>query len=320
MPSDSTLSLPSSYAALPTKYIALSHVPAASPTPTKVIVVTLNRPEKNNAFTEAMGEELKEVFELFDVDDRVRAIVLTGAGKMFCAGADLEIGFLEAKNSEPGGARGHRDSAGRASLAIHNCRKPTVVAINGSAVAAGITMTLPAAIRVAYKDAKIGFVFSRRGVTMEGVSAFFLPRVIGYSRALHLITTGKTYPASHPLLSTLFSEVLPTPEATVARGLELATEIAENTSTVATALMRDLMYRGPDSAEATHLLESRVIFDMFGGRDNLEGVQSFFEKRKPDFQASFNNVEDVPAVYPWWTRVDVTKPESAAKSAFKSKL
>ncbi|KAH8698699.1 enoyl-CoA hydratase/isomerase family protein [Talaromyces proteolyticus] len=277
--------IPSSYATLPTKYIRLSHVPADSPTPTKVILVTLNRPEKHNAWIKDMARELEAVYKQFDVDDRVRAIVLTGAGKMFCAGADLEVGFLGGQGEKdlagPSGAKDHRDSAGWVTLAMHNCRKPTVVAINGSAVGVGITCTLPAAIRVAYQDAKIGFVFARRGVIMEGASAFFLPKLIGHSRALHLATTGGVYPASHPLLSNLFSELLPTPEATIARALELANDIAENTSVVATAIMRDLMWRTPSSAEETHLLNSRLIYDLFGSTDNTEGVASFFEKRKP---------------------------------------
>jgi enoyl-CoA hydratase/carnithine racemase len=258
-----------------------------------------------------MARELEAVYKQFDIDDRVRAVVLTGSGKMFCAGADLEVGFLTGKAAkdiaDPGGARDHRDSAGWVTLAMHNCRKPTVVAINGSAVGVGITSTLPAAIRVAYKDAKIGFVFGRRGLIMEGASAFFLPKLIGHSRALHLVTTGSVYPASHPLLSNLFSELLPTPEATVARALELAGEIAENTSVVAGAVMRDLIWRTPGSAEETHLLNSRLIFDMFGGTDNAEGVASFLEKRKADFTGSFNRPEDVPPAWPWWAPVSVGK-------------
>jgi enoyl-CoA hydratase/carnithine racemase len=303
--------LPSSYADLPTKHIKLFHVPADSPTPTKVILVTLYRPEKHNAWIGEMARELEAVYKQFDIDDRVRAVVLTGSGKMFCAGADLEVGFLTGKAAkdiaDPGGARDHRDSAGWVTLAMHNCRKPTVVAINGSAVGVGITSTLPAAIRVAYKDAKIGFVFGRRGLIMEGASAFFLPKLIGHSRALHLVTTGSVYPASHPLLSNLFSELLPTPEATVARALELAGEIAENTSVVAGAVMRDLIWRTPGSAEETHLLNSRLIFDMFGGTDNAEGVASFLEKRKADFTGSFNRPEDVPPAWPWWAPVSVGK-------------
>lgn len=298
--------LPDSYAALPTKSIKLSHVPADSPTVTKVILVTLYRPTKHNAWTAEMARELETVYNMVDIDDRVRAVLLTGSGKMFCAGADLEIGWVtnDTKDEvEPGGARNHRDSAGWVTTAMHKCRKPTVVAINGSAVGVGITCTLPAAIRVAYKDAKIGFVFARRGLIAEGASTFFLPRLIGHSRAMHLLTTGSVYPASHPLLSTLFSETLPSPEATVARALELATDIAENTSNVSTAIMRDLVWRGPGSAEEMHLLNSRLIFDLFGTGDNLEGVRSFFEKRKPDFKGSFNYNKDIPAAWPWWNTV-----------------
>lgn len=124
---------------------------------------------------------------------------------------------------------------------------------------------------------------------------------------MHLFTTGGVYPASHPLLSTIFSETLASPEATVARALELATDIAENTSTMATAIMRDLLWRSPNGAEETHLLNSRLIFDMFGNDDNMEGVMSFFAKCKPDFKASFNNREDIPAAWPWWTPVSFEK-------------
>ena len=159
-------------------------------------------------------------------------------------------------------------------------------------------MTLPASIRVACASAKIGFVFVRRGIIMEACSSYFLPRLIGMSRAMHLITTGSLYPASHPLLTNLFSEVLPTPEATVTRALELADEVAKNTSTVSTKLMRDLMYRGANSAEGAHLLDSRVIFGLFESKDNNKGVKSFFEKRPPNFQGKMP--DDAPNAYPWW--------------------
>ncbi|KAF3481149.1 enoyl-CoA hydratase/isomerase [Arthroderma uncinatum] len=308
-------SLPDSYAALPTAHIKLSHVPASSPTPTPVLLLTLNRPEKLNAYTEQMSREMAEVFGMVDIDDRVKVVVLTGSGtKAFCAGADLDIGF---KGMGKGGAaerdKDHRDGGGRITLAIHNCRKPTIAAINGSAVGIGITMTLPATIRLATAKAKIGFVFSRRGLIMEAVSSFFLPRLIGHSRALHVTTTGNTYPADHPLLKELFSEILPTPEATVARALELADDIARNTSTLSTSLMRDLMYRGPDSAEATHLLDSSLIYPLFGSRDNEEGVKSFLQKRSAEFKGSFNNPADIPAVYPWWNQVDVSPPKTNSK-------
>ncbi|EGD91853.1 hypothetical protein H112_00455 [Trichophyton rubrum D6] len=308
-------SLPESYAALPTEQIKLSHVPASSPTPTPVLLLTLHRPDKLNAYTEQMSREIASVFGMVDIDDRVKAVVMTGSGnKAFCAGADLDIGF---KGMGTGGAaareKDHRDGGGRIALAIHNCRKPTIAAINGSAVGIGITMTLPATIRVATAKAKIGFVFSRRGIIMEAVSSFFLPRLIGYSRALHVVTTGLAYPAEHPLLKDLFSELLPTPETTLARALEIADDIACNTSTISTSLMRDLMYRGPDSAEATHLLDSSLIYPLFGNRDNEEGVKSFFEKRSPQFKGSFNNPKDVPAAYPWWNQIDVSPPKLAPK-------
>jgi enoyl-CoA hydratase/carnithine racemase len=180
-------------------------------------------------------------------------------------------------------------------------------------------MTLPAAIRVVSSTAKIGFVFSQRGLVMEAASSFFLPRLIGHSRALHLTTTGSTYQATDPLLSNLFSEVLPNGEATLSRALQLASEVAANTSTVATSLMRDLMWRGPDNAEDTHLLDSAVIYGLFGQGDNEEGVKSFLEKRKPEFKASFQSTpEDLPQAYPWWKPVD-TKVRSQARGT-KAKL
>ena len=173
-----TLSPPPSYAALGFKQIRLSHVPESSKEVTPVIVVTLYRPEKYNAFTTSiMGRELIETFRLLDIDDRVKCIVLTGQGKMFCAGADLQ-----GDEWSPGTEyiRDHRDGGGQLALAIHRCRKPTIGAIQGSAVGVGITMTLPLSIRIAYEKAKIGFVFARRGIIMEACSSFFLPKLVGY--------------------------------------------------------------------------------------------------------------------------------------------
>ncbi|KAI1936259.1 hypothetical protein LOZ66_004717 [Ophidiomyces ophidiicola] len=270
-----------------------------------------------------MADELATVFAMADTDDRVKAIVLTGAGdRAFCAGADLELGFPKGAGKDGHINRGdverakdHRDTGGRVALAIHRCRKPTIAALNGAAVGIGITMTLPATIRLAPADAKVGFVFARRGLVMEAVSSFFLPRLIGHARAVHVVTTGAVYPAAHPLLRDLFSEILPDADQTLRRALELAADIAQNTSTVATALMRDMMFRGPASPEATHLLDSAVIYSLFGSRDNEEGVRSFFEKRPPRFTASVTNPDDLPSVYPWWDPVDISPP-----SAGKSKL
>jgi hypothetical protein len=150
---------------------------------------------------------------------------------------------------------------------------------------------------------------------MEACSSYFLPRLIGMSRAMHLITTGSVYPASHPLLTNLFSEVLPTPEATVARALELADEVGKNTSTVSTKLMRDLMYRGANSAEGAHLLDSRVIFGLFESKDNNEGVKNFF-KRPPNIQGKMP--DDAPNAYPWWERVNVASSAKYLKTGLKA--
>lgn len=158
------------------------------------------------------------------------------------------------------------NSGGRLALAIHRCRKPTIAAMQGSAVGLGMTMSLPAAIRIGCQKSKYGFVFPRRGLTMESSSSFFLPRLIGYSNALYLITTGGTFPPTSPHFGTLFQETYPDPNQVVARALELAMEVAENVSPMASYLSRELMWRNPGSAEETHLVDSAVLYHMFSGR------------------------------------------------------
>jgi enoyl-CoA hydratase/carnithine racemase len=154
-------------------------------------------------------------------------------------------------------------SGGRVALAIHHCRKPTIGALQGSAVGIGITMTLPMTIRIAYSQSKIGFVFSRRGLVMEACSSFFLPRLIGHSRALQAVTTGSTYLASDPIWSGLFAHTVDSPEKVLPKALEVASEVVKNTSVVSAYLMREMMYRGKGSAEETHLLDSRLIYELF---------------------------------------------------------
>ncbi|KAK5131479.1 enoyl-CoA hydratase/isomerase family protein [Cryomyces antarcticus] len=308
------LPLPSSYASLPYTQIRLSHVPASSPTPTSIILLTLYRPAKYNAFTTTMMAELEEAFALFDQDDRVKCIVVTGHGKMFCAGADLDTGFVGGEER----IRSHRDGGGRVALAIHRCRKPTIGALNGSAVGVGITMTLPMSIRIAYSQAKIGFVFARRGLVMEACSSYFLPRLIGLSRSLHLTTTGATYPASSHLFGTLFSETLDRAEEVLPRALAIAEEVVANTSTVSTYLMRELMWRGPESAEAAHLLDSSILYELFSSTDNKEGVKAFLEKRSVHFQGTME--KDAPQAYPWWNPIDVSSSVKGAPNQGKAKL
>ena len=311
---------PSSYSSLPFKDIKISHVPADSPTVSKVLVVAFNRPEKYNAVTDNLLTELETAYGIIDGDDRVRAVVLTGTGKAFCAGSDLEVGFsgIAASNQSEEAIESYRDQCvfeepcyptqvhmltpmsrgGRVALAMTNCSKPTIVALNGPAAGFGFTITFPAAIRVAWSGAKVTLPFARRGITLESCSAFFLPRLLGMAKAMHLATTGATYLASDPLVNPLFSQLLPTPQATVDYAVKLATDIAENTSTTSTKLIRDLLLYSPDTPEETHLLESRVFLSVVGSKDNVEGVESFMEKRKPVFSGSFNR-ESMP-FWPWW--------------------
>ena len=291
----------------------MSHVPADSPSPTPVILITLYRPGKHNSFTTIMTNELVKAVDLLSLDPRVKTIVMTGHDKMFCAGADLDGGQGLSYSGET--TRTHRDGGGQVTLAIYRCTKPVIAAINGSAVGVGITMTLPMNIRIVSDKAKIGFVFARRGIVMEAASSYFLPRLIGLSKALHLVTTGSVYPATDPLFRELFSEILP-PEKVLPRALELADEIARNTSAVSTHLMKDMMYRNPGTAEGTHLLDSKILLELFEGKDKQEGVHSFLEKRPANFKG--NMVDNAPAAWPWWEQIDVKAPASIED--LKSKL
>lgn len=203
---------------------------------------------------------------------------------------------------------------GRVALAITNCKKPTVVAVNGAAVGIGLTMTLPATIRVAWEGARCGLPFSRRGLVLESCSAFFLPRLIGLSRASHVVATGDVYAVTDPLVGGLFSKLLPSPAETVRYAIGLAGELAAKTSLVSTKLMRDMLLRCPASPEGAHVLDSRVFLQLAGTADNVEGVTSFLEKREPNFTDTVSR-ESVP-FWPWWDGDMgryVTQLEKAAK-------
>lgn len=301
-------SLPESYNTLSLPDIKFSHHPASSPTVTPVILVILNRPEAKNAFTSAMEDSLVTAFTLLSADPRVRAVVLTGSdplNKTFCVGMDLtastSTSSADALPDLPGTAGdtrdSYRDGGGRVSLAVFNCAKPVVAALNGSAVGVGVTMTLAADVRVASARSRVGFVFARRGIAAEACSSFFLPRLVGASRAMRLLATGDVVPVGHEAVRGLFAEVVE-PGEVVGAALGIAEGMARECSAVSVRVMRDMVFRGPGSPEGAHALESKVLYDMFRGRDFAEGVRSFREKRSPRFEGTVE--DDAPSVWPWY--------------------
>jgi len=268
-----------------------------------VAKITLYRPDRMNALTGIMRKELIEIFSEADRDDTVRVVVLTGAGKAFCAGADLSSGSSTFDQSKKGSRKvtisEHRDGGGQISLAIFSCRKPVIAAINGHAVGVGITMTLPMDIRIVAEDAKIGFVFTRRGVVPDACSSWFLPRIVGISKATELIYTGRVFRAAEEANSGLFNYVVPGNEV-LPKAMTIAKEIAENTSAVSVALSKALLWHGltEDDPQSVHLIDSRCFYWVGQQKDAYEGVQSFLEKRPPKFTMSAS--VDMPNFYPWW--------------------
>ena len=272
-----------------------------------VLTVTLNRPERLNAFTTQMMHDLLALFDAVDADDDVRVVVVTGAGRGFCAGADLGGGggTFDASGLEP--QEEHRDGGGRVTLRIFACRKPVIAAINGPAVGVGATMTLPMDIRIASEEARFGFVFCRRGIVPEAASSWFLPRVVGISQAIEWVATGRVFPASEALVGGLVSRVVPPSELlTVAHGI--AREIAEHTSAVSVALARQMMWRmlGAAHPMEAHRVDSKAIWAMGRSPDAYEGVQSFLEKRPPRFTMKVSR--DMPEFFPWWTEPPFREP------------
>ncbi|KAI1827140.1 enoyl-CoA hydratase/isomerase [Xylaria intraflava] len=301
------------YTALPE--ISFQHVPTTAPTATQVIILRLDRPKAKNAFTDTMTTSLVSAFNLLSTDARVKAIVFTSSdphNRVFCTGMDLDQA-AEAPSRRPGGEEdiaaaraAHRDGGAQVSLAIYRCAKPVIAALNGHAVGVGITMTLPANIRIVSNAAKVGFVFTRRGINLEACSSYFLPRILGAGRVLTLLTTGAVYNPAEAAVRDLFAEIVP-PARVIPRAVEIADEIARKTSIVATRTMKDMIYRGaPKTPEEAYRLESRVFFDLFRGRDSAEGIRSFLAKREPRFDGVWER--DRPVDWPWWERDgDVSK-------------
>jgi enoyl-CoA hydratase/carnithine racemase len=249
-----------------------------------VMTITLNRPDRLNAWTATMGRELIAAFDLADGDDDVRAVVITGAGRGFCAGADLAAGGDTFDWRKRGGGGPPRDNGGQFTLRVFDCTKPVIAAINGPAVGIGATMTLPMDIRLAADDARIGFVFVRRGIVPEACSSWFLPRAVGISRAMEWVSTGRVFSAQEALEGGLVRSLHPGAELLgVAYGL--AREIADNAAPVSVALARQMMWRmlGAEHPMIAHRADSRGMFARGQSADAREGVTSFLEKRPADF-------------------------------------
>jgi len=266
----------------------------------RIALITLNRPDQLNAWTIAMKDEIIQALGLAEADDSVRVVVVTGAGRAYCAGADLSSGGFNVTSDGNGQREVHRDTAGQATLTMYDMKKPIIAAINGPAVGVGITMTLAMDIRIAADNvSKMGFVFNRRGIVPEGCSTYFLPRIVGISLASELIMTGRIFSAKEALDMGLVSHVVP-PEDLMKTVMGLAGDIAENTSAISAALARQMLWKGmgDDHPMPAHIRESLGLDYMMSREDCLEGVTSFLEKRPARF--SMKPSKDMPDFYPWW--------------------
>ncbi|HEY7627736.1 MAG TPA: crotonase/enoyl-CoA hydratase family protein [Ilumatobacteraceae bacterium] len=265
-----------------------------------VATITMNRPEQLNAFTTKMMREMIDAFDRVDADDDVRAVIVTGAGRGFCAGADLSAGgstFAKGGSDEQTEARIPRDGGGMLALRIFDCNKPVIAAINGAAVGVGVTMTLPMDIRLASTAAKFGFVFARRGIVPEACSSWFLPRIVGISQAAEWCFSGRVFPADEALAGRLVRSIHE-PGDLVGAARAIATDIVENTAPVSVALTRRMLWDmlGADHPMEAHRVDSRAILARGRSADAREGGESFLEKRPAAF---VDKVSDgLPDVFP----------------------
>lgn len=278
----------------------------------QILTITLNRPEKLNACTATMQDELIDAFDRANKDDDVRVVVVTGEGRAFCAGADLSSGAdtfdRDARRGpvrrRPDGKVDYSDlnvsdAGGQIALGIFNCLKPVIAAVNGPAVGMGVTMQLAMDIRIASEAARFGFVFSQRGIVPEGASSWFLPRIVGIEQALEWCYTGRVFSAQEALAGGLVSKVVP-PEQLWPTARALAREIIERTAPVSIALIRQMMWRmlGADDPMEAHKIDSRGIYARGRSADGKEGVTAFLEKRPAVFKDKVST--DMPDYFPWW--------------------
>ncbi len=265
-----------------------------------VATITLNRPERLNAFTGAMGDELLAVFDETDRDDAVRAVVVTGAGRAFCAGADLGGGSrtFDLSGASPGAGEAPRDQGGVLALRIFRSLKPVIAAMNGSAVGIGASMTLPMDVRILADGAKVGFVFGARGIVPDGAASWFLPKVVGISRALEWCLTGRVFDAAEALEGGLVRSVVPADEV-LSVATALAEEMAGNVAPVSAVITRRLLWDmvGAEHPMAAHRIDSRAIYETGRMADAAEGVSAFLEKRPARW--SLSPSRDLPSWFPW---------------------
>ncbi len=272
-----------------------------------IATITLNRPDKLNAFNARMMAELIKVFDDTDGDDAVRAVIVTGAGRAFCAGADLSGGGGTFDRSSPQAVEReegkvgdiYRDGGGRVTLRMYESLKPIIAAVNGPAVGVGVTMQLPMDIRMASTEARFGFVFARRGITPEAASSWFLPKVVGLSTALEWCYTGRVFSAQEAHERGLVRS-LHAPDDLLPAARALAREIADNTAPVSVALTRQMLWRmaGADQPMEAHKVDSRAIQSRGAAADSKEGVSSFLEKRTPHYPDKVST--DLPDIFPEW--------------------
>lgn len=265
----------------------------------QIATITLNRPEARNGYTIQMADELAEAFDRADGDDSVRVVVLTGAGKDFCVGADLSDGSLSVGVEQAD--QSWDEPAGRCSMRIFTMNKPVIAAIRGAAVGAGSTVILPADYRLASTDARFGFVFSRRGIYPEGASTWFLPRLVGLGRAMDWMVSGRVFDAAEALAAGMVHR-LHEPDEVLDKAYELARELITKTAPVSVAVIRQMLYRmSPlDSPLSVQRLDSRLIASCATSQDAVEGVLSFLQRRDPVWTGQV--ATDLPPYLPWLER------------------
>lgn len=265
-----------------------------------ILTITLNRPDRLNAWNLQMFAELCDAFDRSDADDDVRAVIITGAGKGFCAGADLARGADTFEGHAAAIAKAKRgDEGGELSRRIFRSLKPVIVAFNGPAVGVGLTFPLAADVRMAAKGVKMGFVFTNRGIIPEACSSWFLPRIVGISKALEWCYSGRVFKSEEAAEAGLVRS-LHEPDELLPAARALAKEMTENSSPIANTVLRQMMWRmlGADHPIEAHRIDTKGIDELGVSADAKEGIQAFLEKRKPEFPGKVS--KDLPSFFPWW--------------------